>query len=139
MESLILALHSWLRWVALLAGVWAVSAAFARRAGRSGLIFTVSLDVQMLLGLSLYLFLSPITTGAFSNMAGAMQNRTVRFWAVEHPTMMIAALVLAHVGHARMKRGKGGAGLLFLLALLAILAGIPWPGLPYGRPLVPAM
>jgi hypothetical protein len=121
----------------LLAGFYAVAAAFARRDARPGRWFAISLDVQVLIGLILY-WLSPITSGAIGNMGEAMQNRIVRFWAVEHVTSMIVAVALAHIGVARARKGKGGAAVLFLLALLAILAGIPWPFMPYGRPLLPA-
>jgi hypothetical protein len=137
MHALFLFIHSLLRWVVLLAGFYAVAAAFGRRDARPGRWFAISLDIQVLLGLILY-WLSPITSGAIGNMGEAMQNRVVRFWAVEHVTSMIVAVALAHVGVARARKGKGGAAVLFLLALLAILAGIPWPFMPYGRPLIPA-
>jgi hypothetical protein len=137
MHALFLFIHSLFRWVVLLAGFYAVAAAFGRRDARPGRWFAISLDIQLLIGLILY-WLSPITSGAVSDMAAAMQNRVVRFWTVEHATSMILALVLAHVGVARARKGKGGAAVLFLLALLAILAGIPWPLMPYGRPLFPA-
>jgi hypothetical protein len=136
MHALFLFIHSLFRWVVLLAGFYAVAAAFGRRDARPGRWFAISLDIQLLIGLILY-WLSPITSGAVSDMAAAMQNRVVRFWTVEHATSMILALVLAHIGVARARKGKGGAAVLFLLALLAILAGIPWPFMPYGRPLVP--
>jgi hypothetical protein len=136
MHALFLFIHSLFRWVVLLAGFYAVAAAFGRRNARPGRWFAISLDIQLLVGLILY-WLSPITSGAVSDMAAAMQNRVVRFWTVEHATSMIVALVLAHVGVARARKGKGGAAVLFLLALLAILAGIPWPFMPYGRPLFP--
>jgi hypothetical protein len=64
----VLLLHSWLRWLALVAGVGATFAALSkgdgtpqglRGAERWGLIFMITLDVQMLLGLLLYGFLSP--------------------------------------------------------------------------------
>jgi hypothetical protein len=137
MHAFFLFIHSLFRWVVLLAGLYAVAAAFGRRDARPGRWFAISLDIQLLIGLILY-WLSPITSGAVSDMAAAMQNRVVRFWTVEHATSMILALVLAHVGVARARKGKGGAAVLFLLALLAILAGIPWPLMPYGRPLFPA-
>ena len=137
MHALLLFVHSLFRWVVLLAGFYAVGSAFGRRDARPGRWFAISLDIQMLIGLILY-WLSPITTGAISNMGAAMQNRVARFWAVEHVTSMTLALALAHIGVARARKGKGGAAVLFLLALVAILIGIPWPVLPYGRPLVPA-
>jgi hypothetical protein len=133
MHALLLFVHSLFRWVVILAGLYAAG----RRDARPGRWFAISLDIQVLIGLILY-WLSPITSGAIGNMGAAMQNRVTRFWAVEHVASMILALALAHIGVARARKGKGGAAVLFLLALLALLMGIPWPFLPYGRPLLPA-
>jgi hypothetical protein len=135
MHAVVLFIHSLLRWFVLAAGLYAVARAFGGN-GRAGRWFAILLDIQVLLGLIVY-WLSPITSSALANMGGAMQNRVVRFWTVEHSFSMLVALALAHIGLARAKKGKGGSAVLYLLALLAILAGIPWPPLPYGRPLIP--
>lgn len=142
-----LILHSWLRWVVVVLGVIAVARLFtspperwtgaeARTVGW----FTRALDVQVLLGLLLYLWLSPITRAAFHALSASMHSAQVRFWIVEHPIGMIGAMVLAHIGHARLRRGpdvrhRRAARWLLTLALLLLLASIPWPGLVYGRPL----
>ena len=58
----VLFLHSWGRWIALVAAVGTVLAAIRRRDGaaeRWGLIAMTALDVQMLLGLLLYFLVSP--------------------------------------------------------------------------------
>jgi hypothetical protein len=135
MHAAVLFVHSLLRWFVLAAAIYAVVRAFGRdyRAGRW---FSRLLDLQVALGLLLY-WLSPITSSALTNMAGAMQNRVVRFWAVEHVFSMLVAVALVHIGAARAHKGKGGVAILYLLALLMILIGIPWPFMPYGRPLVP--
>ena len=71
-----------------------------------------------------------------------MKTPQLRFWAVEHLSLMIAAIpVLAHVGRARAKRAGGVRAhrltvIFFGLALVAIMLGIPWPGTEQGRPLV---
>ncbi|MGH2437693.1 MAG: hypothetical protein ACRDFA_11970 [bacterium] len=135
MHASVLFIHSLLRWVVLAAGLYAVGAAVGR-SGRAGRWFAILLDIQVVIGLIVY-WLSPITSSALANMGAAMQNRVVRFWAVEHGFSMLVAVALAHIGLARAKKGKGGAALLYLLALVAVLIGIPWPFLPYGRPLIP--
>ena len=151
MYGTVLLLHSLLRWVVLLTGlltaVRGISGWRSRRPWtlpdeRAGLWFTISLDLQFLIGLLLYLALSPITHGAFQDFGGAMQDRVARFWAVEHVFGMIVALALAHIGRSRVHktgydlRRHKLAAIFFTLALLAILASIPWPSLPYGRPLL---
>jgi len=148
MYTTILALHSWVRWLVLLAGVAATlaavldkSAATGGRADRFGLVFMMAADVQMLLGLLLYLVLSPFTAEAFKNFGLAMQDPKLRFWAVEHITMMLIAVILIHVGRVLARKAGTPASrrtrqiACFGFATLLMLAGTPWPGMPNGRPL----
>src|ERR1700681_2366121 len=109
MYSLVLILHSWLRWIAIAAGVGATAAAASSPPGgsgseRSGLLFMISMDLQMLLGILLYAFLSPNTAAVFKDFGAAMKDPVARFWAVEHLTMMLAAVVLAHVGRVLARK-----------------------------------
>lgn len=151
MYVFLLWLHSDWRWVVVLTGVLAVVHAFwglgSGRSwdGRARLfprLFVGALDLQFLLGLSLYLFASPITKSAFANFGGVMREPLLRFFTVEHPFAMIAAVALAHVGSARAKRPGTDAqryrrfAVWGSVALLLLLAGMPWPGLDVGRPLL---
>ena len=89
-----LTVHSWLRWLVLLAGVVAFARAAAGASGRkpwkpsddrAGFWFVTALDAQVLLGvLIMYVFLSPITHAAFGDLGAAMKNPSQRFWVVEH-------------------------------------------------------
>jgi hypothetical protein len=144
MYSLVLILHSWLRWIAIAAGVGATAAAASSPPGgseRPGLLFMISMDLQMLLGLLLYAFLSPNTAAVFKDFGAAMKDPVARFWAVEHVTMMLAAVVLAHVGRVLgRKASTPGAKrtrlmISFGLSTLLMIAGTPWPGMRAGRPL----
>jgi len=150
MYDFVLLAHSWLRWLVLLAGLAALARAFTgvntRRPwtpldDRGGMLFTAALDLQMLLGLVLYAFLSPVTQSAFVDMAAAMRAAPVRFFAVEHPVGMIAAIALAHIGRVRIRkasdsesRHKRALG-FFGLALLVLLLSMPWPIGPGARSL----
>ncbi len=137
----LLYLHSWGRWLVLLAGLWAVARAFSGwqkdRAylttdNRSAVFFIGMLHLQLLVGLLLYFVYNPSTAPAFQNFGAAMKNRELRFWAVEHFTMMIAAVAVAQVGRIRSKkalsdlRKHSRAFYAFLFALLLILLMIPW-------------
>lgn len=140
MYPIVLTVHSWVRWLVILLGLWAVATA-ARRSGgggRAGLFFTIGLDVQLAIGVLLYVALSPITQAALTDMAAAMRNSTWRFWTVEHPALMILAVVFGHLARIvgrRAGRATGRAPLVwYALALLAILAATPWPFLAHGRP-----
>jgi len=145
MYSTVLTIHSYMRWVVILLGVWAVASSWATRessGGRAstlpGLLFSMTLDIQMLFGLLLYVALSPITMVAMQNMGNAMKNGEYRFWTVEHPAMMLLAVAFAHIG--RPRRGSATPGrhalIWYGLALLAILIAVPWPFMPQARPWV---
>jgi len=148
MYSAVLSLHSWLRWAALLAGLIAFGRAlvagdrpWTRADERAGLFFSITLDIQILLGAALYFLLSPFTAEALKDFGAAMRVSGLRFWAVEHVLGMLIAVALAHVGRTRIhktpsdRRRHRLAAIFFGLALVAMVASIPWPGTPNGRPL----
>ena len=150
MYSSALWLHSLLRWAVLVTGAvaWfrAVGSATAKRPWTPkdqlwAFVFISTVDLQILTGLALYLFLSPFTTIAFQDFSGAMTSASLRFWAVEHAAGMILAATLAHVGNVKIRRAADPARrhrlaiIFFGLALVIIIASIPWPGMPIARPL----
>lgn len=150
MHETTLIVHSLLRWLVLVSAVGALFRAYSGWLGKKAwsdsdrrwnVIFAHSMTTQFVVGLTLYLFISPITTGAFSDFGAAMKDRTMRFWAVEHIFAMFVALALAHIGNARARKGDTdeakhkAAAIFFTIAVLIILASIPWPFLSYGRPL----
>ena len=143
MYELVLTAHSWLRWVALIAGLMAVVLAFTAspRADRWGLILVIALDIQLLLGFALYLVLSPNTKAILGNFGAAMRDPVARFWAVEHVSLMVFAVVMAHVGRVLARKAAAPAAkrkrllVCFVLSTLAMLAATPWPGMASGRPL----
>lgn len=139
--EIVLSLHSIVRWLVLFAGILAAIKAIIGWIGNRpwqsldnqlGLLFTISLDIQVLLGLILYFVLSPRTTNAFSNFGDAMGDATARFFLVEHSLMMIVALVLAHIGRSQSKKASPDvnkhkrAAIFFTLALVLTLIAIPW-------------
>jgi hypothetical protein len=149
--TVVLMLHSVLRWLVLIAAVAVIARAFLSWFGRRpwvklddrlGLIYTALMDTQLLVGLILYIFLSPLTRAALADLGAAMKEPTLMFFAIEHIFTMVVAVVLAHVGRALSRRAAEGgkhqrAALWYTLSLLAILVGIPWPFLAYGRSLNP--
>lgn len=145
----LLTIHSWLRWLLLVGTVVVFGRSligFARGADftigdrrlRSALVGVF--DLQLLLGLSLF-FSSGITPHSGEAFKAAMKNDVMRFFAVEHETAALLAIVTAHVTAVRARRAPNDrvshrrwlVGSLVLLVLLAVT--IPWPFLPYGRPL----
>lgn len=153
MYPTLLMIHSLLRWVVLLGGLGAVALGLRGLiAGspvgalerRTNLVFLIATDTQLLIGLLLYGVYSPMVRQAFSEgMGSAMKNSLLRYWAVEHVTMMVLAVVVLHVTQILAKKGATDkakslrATVGFGIALVLILAGIPWPFLAAGRPLFP--
>lgn len=152
MYSVVLILHSIVRWVILTAGLLAVARAWSGWRGqrpwgtadnKAGTWFVAALDLQLLVGLALHFVLSPLTQIAMSDPAAAMQSSGLRFWFVEHPLGMIVGLVLAHVGRVRIRKAVTDvsrhkvATIFFALAFLAIVLSSPWPWTANARPLLP--
>jgi hypothetical protein len=144
MYSLVLFIHSWVRWVALVAAVGTVFAALRRRdaaTDRWALVAMSALDLQMLLGLLLYLVISPNMREILAHFGEAMRDPTSRFWAVEHLTSMFVAVIAAHVGRVLARKARTADGkrsrllAAFAVATVLMILGMPWPGRPGGRPL----
>jgi uncharacterized protein YacL len=144
MYTTLLIVHSWLRWVALVAGVGTTFAALRRQdstAERWALAAMTMLDLQMLIGLILYLVVSPNMREILAHFGDAMKDPAARFWAVEHLTAMLGAVIAAHVARVLARKAKTPdakrsrllAG--FGIATVLMLVGMPWPGRPGGRPL----
>jgi len=142
MHNTLLIIHSLLRWAILLTGIWAFIRAAKGVSGKTpytaadnkaSLFFSISLDIQFLIGLLMYFITSPLTKAALSDMGAAMKDSTLRFFAVEHTTMALLALILVHIGRSKVKKAVGDAKkhktamIFFGLALLLILLLIPWP------------
>jgi hypothetical protein len=81
-----------------------------------------------------------------NGMSTVMKDSVNRFWAIEHPLMMLIAAVLVTIGYgqrkskhtARVQRRR--AFIYYLLALIVILLAVPWPFREViGRPLFPGM
>ena len=145
MYLITLLLHSWLRWLALVAGGGATffalgtGAAAMSRADRWGRIFIIALDVQLLLGVLLYGVYSPYTTAAMKDFGGAMRDPVLRFWAVEHLALMLSAVFVAHVGKVLARKTTDPAKkrmrllLCFGVALVLMLVGMPWSDMIKGQ------
>jgi len=149
MYVVLLTLHSLIRWVVVLAALVALVRAIGGLAGRQawsaldrrlGVIFTSAMDTQLLIGLLLYFFFSPITTAALRDMGGAMAQAGIRYFALEHWLLMLVALVAAHIGWARAKKASGDSAkfrqiaIFFGLATVIVLLAIPWPFSATARP-----
>ena len=146
MYTAVLTIHSWVRWIALVAAVGTTLAALRGKvegpqslADRWGMVAMMVLDTQLLLGLLLYFVVSPNMKPILENFGGAMKDPALRFWAVEHTASMFGAIALAHVGRVLARKAVAPATkrtrllICFGLAAVLIIIGMPWPGRPGGR------
>lgn len=133
--------HHYLSWLVLLALILSVVKSWAGFAGkkpwnaadgRISLVSTIMMDIQVLTGIVLYVFLSPLTKAAFADFGAAMGNSMLRFYAVEHILVMIIALALLHIGRSKMKKSSDGikkhriTAIFSTIALVFVLSRIPW-------------
>lgn len=132
--------HNVFRWLILIVLIVAITFSIAGWLGKnewtkrdkvSGLLLTIFMDIQFLIGLILYAFVSPLTKAAFANFGAAMQNADLRFYAVEHILIMLVALIFVHIGKSKSKKAVSWkkhrvAAIWFGLSFILILAGIPW-------------
>jgi len=148
--TITLFLHSWNRWLILVAGIIVLASAIKGISAKSdyspfqkrwSLIFLSSLHLQLLVGLVMYFFLSPFTAQAFDNFGAAMKDSVLRFWAVEHTFVNLIAIGLAQTGSILIKKAGSQAlkhkrTLIWTgIALVLILAMIPMGMMGVARPL----
>jgi hypothetical protein len=100
---------------------------------------SISVDVQLIIGLILYFFLSTIVQSAFNDFGSAMKDSLFRFFTVEHTFAMLISIVLIHVGKAKVNGIKDRekkfktAVIFFTSAFVIMIAAIPWPFYSFGR------
>jgi hypothetical protein len=140
MYEVVLFVHSLWRWVVLSTGTVTVASAlwsYRLRApwgatARLGRLFAIAVDIQFLMGASLYLVFSPMTTVAMGVASGLPAGSELRFFGVYHGLIMTAAFLDVHVSAVIVRRGKDDpaklrrSALLYGQTLLVIACAIPW-------------
>jgi hypothetical protein len=140
--SFLLHLHSIGRWILLLLLLVAIfnslvagQRPWIRTDARTGSILTITADLMLLIGLAIW-YWGPKGYKLIEEaggMSAVMKNSYYRFFAIEHITGMLIAIILIHIGKAQARkkisdRAKHRRTVIFyLLALIIILATIPWP------------
>jgi hypothetical protein len=105
----------------------------------------ISAHTTLLIGLIL-LFVGRISFTKIPEGVSVMKDATYRFFLVEHPLMMIIAIVFITIGRGQAKKSIPDAVKykkafwFFVVALILILAAIPWPFREViGRPYFPGL
>lgn len=139
--SIFLNIHSVIRWIVLILATIVIIKSLMGMFGKPtygkidnifAAALTGSMHLQLLLGIILYLFLSPITDTAMNDFGTAMKSKELRFWAVEHLTLMIGAVILAQIGRSKSKklsdvrRKYRIQAIFFGISFILMMLGIPW-------------
>ena len=67
-------------------------------------VFIHFLYIQLLTGIALYFFLKPEVDANNISMEEALQQNSLRFWAIEHVSLMLFALIFSQVGRLIIKQ-----------------------------------
>lgn len=156
MQTGLVHLHNFLRWVILILLVlsilkaysgWQAKKAFSAGDKKIWLFTLISAHITLLLGLYQASFgRYGCFTTTLPEGTSFMKDKFFRFYWVEHPLGMIVAILLITLGYGMAKKSITDeakykkAFYYFLIALILILTSIPWPSREIiGRPWFPGM
>lgn len=137
----LLHLHSTLRYILLILLILSILKSLSGWMGKKvyssgdrklSLFTMIAAHLQLIVGIILY-FISPIVKAGLANMGEAMKDTMLRYWVVEHISLMIIAIILITLGNSLAKRATDDTGkhkriaIFFLIALAVIFIAIPWP------------
>lgn len=151
----LLHLHNLLRWVIFILLLVAIFRHLAgmnqKRAVSAGdkkidLFLMIAAHTTLVIGLYQWI-VGPWGLKLIQNagMSAVMKETSYRFFAIEHLTGMLIAIVLITIGRGKVKRAVDytahkKAFWFFVIALIFILASVPWPFREaVGRPWFPGM
>jgi uncharacterized membrane protein len=130
METGMLHLHSLLRWIILLLLLICLFQAMSKSTAirKTSLWLLISAHLMLIVGVY------QLIAGRYGIMKGLpegielMKDKFYRFFWIEHPLLMILAIVLITVARGKSKNlNYKSVTWLLIIALLAILAAVPWP------------
>src|SRR5690606_12787809 len=145
MFSNALALHSLLRWIVLLSLIVSIYFAYVgwfrnrpyTKFDNYLRIFTVSaFHIQLMVGLYLY-FTSPLVKYFLGNFKESIHKTQLRFFGMEHISMMVPAVTFVSIGSLLACREKiekekfKKTAIRFSVAFLFIFTSIPWEFSPF--------
>ncbi|MBM3432942.1 MAG: hypothetical protein FJX92_08105 [Bacteroidetes bacterium] len=143
MNTGLLHLHGLLRWVILILLLVTLYQSFVKneKIKSTSLWLMIVSHVMLLIGI----YQSLLGRFGWTNLpegVSVMKDSIYRFYLVEHPTLMIASIVLITLARGKSKSlNYSAVNKLLLIALVLILLAVPWPfrEAGIGRPWFPGM
>lgn len=115
---------------------WAGKRSFGARDFRISLFTLIVAHIQLIIGIVLFFVPSPLSRVQWFNsnvdVSAIMKSDQLRLFNLEHPLLMIIAIVLITIGYSKHKKKLPSASkfkmlsIFYTLALIAVLAIIPW-------------
>lgn len=136
----VLVFHSAVRWLLLISLLfaifrayrgWLMNQPFTKFDNTMRHVTATIAHIQLLLGLCLY-GVSPIVQYFFDHFKEAIHERQIRFFGMEHISVMFVSIILITVGSIKTKRQTTDKAafktmaIWYTIALLLILSSIPW-------------
>lgn len=129
METGLLHLHNLLRWVLLLLLLLCLFQAFSKKESVKSTSLFLMIAAHTMLLIGLYQVLGG--RWAWSHVPdgiSVMKDGFYRFYLIEHPTLMIGAIVMITWARTKAKTlAYKPVAYALLVSLLMILAAMPWP------------
>ena len=142
METGLLHLHNALRWVLLLLLLLSIVQAFSKKESVKSTSLFLMIAAHTMLLIGLYQVLGGrYSWGNVPEGVSVMKDSFYRFYLVEHPLLMILAVVLITWARSKAKTlSYKPVSYALLISLLMILAAMPWPFREIvGRPWFPGV
>ncbi len=131
METGMLHLHSLLRWVILLLLIVGLIQAFGKKESIKSTSLWLMIAAHTMLLIGLYQWVAGrygIMKGLPETVPSLMKDSFYRFYWVEHPLLMLVAIILITLARGKAKTlNYKNTGWLLLIALIFILVAVPWP------------
>ena len=141
MYSYLIIAHSSFRWLVLISLLvtisrayvgWFTNKTFTPRENFIRNFANSVTNIQFLIGLWLY-FKSPVVDYFWDNFRVAIHERDMRFFGIEHITMMFIAVTIINTGSGLVKQKLTDKAkfktmaIWFTVGLTIILLSVPWP------------
>ncbi|WKK60336.1 hypothetical protein [Sphingobacterium sp. BN32] len=131
--------HSYYRWIVLIAMLIQIVWIYINHRNKTTfeikhyqwlVLFCMLYNIQLVLGWMLYLT-SPISNAFWDDLPATLKNRQLRFFGLEHMSMMTLGIVLMNTLTFLVKKKVGTPAFTYLwkryiFIYIIILASVPW-------------